>query len=226
MRSGRNSPRRNGIRDQELVASARVDVREPQGRESRHVLAAYHHVFPLERRERGVDVAGRPEHHHVQDKAERAELILRPLPVALAQLVALAVEHRASQAVAALGAVELGEHPPTSRTLPWPLPPLALPPEHEVDPVRLGGYEAVALFVDRAAARVPGFALDAHAAPLVARICTQLDGLPLALELAAARLPALSLSDLAARLDDRFAVLSRGNGAAPPRQQTLRATMD
>ena len=108
----------------------------------------------------------------------------------------------------------------------WPLPPLALPPEHEVDPVRLGGYEAVALFVDRAAARVPGFALDADAAPLVARICTQLDGLPLALELAAARLPALSLGDLAARLDDRFALLSRGNGAAPPRQQTLRATMD
>lgn len=107
-----------------------------------------------------------------------------------------------------------------------PLPPLALPPEHEVDPVRLGGYEAVALFVDRAAARVPGFALDAHAAPLVARICTQLDGLPLALELAAARLPALSLGDLAARIDDRFALLSRGNGAAPPRQQTLRATMD
>ena len=108
----------------------------------------------------------------------------------------------------------------------WPLPPLGLPPEHEVDPVRLGGYEAVALFVDRVAARVPSFALDAQAAPLVARICTQLDGLPLALELAAARLPALSLSDLAARLDDRFALLSRGNGAAPLRQQTLRAAMD
>ena len=107
-----------------------------------------------------------------------------------------------------------------------PLVPLALPPEHEVDPVRLGSYEAVALFVDRAAARVPGFALDAQVAPLVARICIQLDGLPLALELAAARLPALSLGDLVARLDDRFALLSRGNGAAPPRQQTLRATMD
>ena len=108
----------------------------------------------------------------------------------------------------------------------WPLPPLALPPEDEADPARLGEYEAVALFVDRATARVPGFALDSDTAPLVAHICIQLDGLPLALELAAARLPAISLVDLADRLGDRFALLSRGNGAAPLRQQTLRATMD
>ncbi len=87
--------------------------------------------------------------------------------------------------------------------------------------------EAVTPFVERARSRLPDFTLVlATLAPPLTAICRRLDGLPLAIELAVARLPALSLSDLAARLDDRFALLSRGNAAAEPRQQTLRATMD
>jgi non-specific serine/threonine protein kinase len=109
----------------------------------------------------------------------------------------------------------------------WPVPPLSLP--EDVADGRVGTWEqseSVALFVERARARVPGFTLDAGTGEMVAAICRRLDGLPLAIELAVARLPVLSLGDLAARLDDRFALLSRGNAAAPPRQQTLRATLD
>ncbi len=86
--------------------------------------------------------------------------------------------------------------------------------------------DAVTLFVERARTHIPGFSLGGPSAVAVAAICRRLDGLPLAIELAAACLLVLSLSDLAARLDDRFAILSRGNRAAAPRQRTLRATMD
>ncbi len=110
----------------------------------------------------------------------------------------------------------------------WPVSPLSLP-GHVAD----GGVrpweqsEAVTLFVERARARMPAFTLDgAGAGEVVAAICRRLDGLPLAIELATARLPALSIADLMERLDNRFALLSRGNAAAPPRQQTLRATLD
>jgi len=86
-------------------------------------------------------------------------------------------------------------------------------------------YEAVRLFVERAEAAAPGFALDDQNAPDVARICIRLDGLPLALELAAGRLAALGVAAIADRLDDRFRVLRGGSGAAPTRQQTLSAAL-
>ena len=86
-------------------------------------------------------------------------------------------------------------------------------------------YEAVSLFVERAAAAAPGFALDEENAEDVARICLRLDGLPLALELAAGRLGALSPAAIAERLDDRFRLLRTGSRAAPTRQQTLTATL-
>jgi predicted ATPase len=86
-------------------------------------------------------------------------------------------------------------------------------------------YEAVRLFVERAAAAT-FFALTGTNARSVVQICERLDGIPLAIELAAARLKALSPHDIAARLDDRFRLLTGGSRTALPRQQTLRATLD
>jgi predicted ATPase len=105
------------------------------------------------------------------------------------------------------------------------VPSLTIPdPDAALAPDELLRYEAVRLFVDRAAAAAP-FALDDENAADVARICVRLDGLPLALELAAARLGALGPGVVAERLDDRFRVLRAGSHAAPTRQQTLLATL-
>src|SRR5688500_11403685 len=104
----------------------------------------------------------------------------------------------------------------------WLVPPLSLP----ASAADLGASEAIALFVERARAVLPTFELAPANAELVSRICRRLDGLPLALELAAARLRALSLERIVDRLDDRFRLLTTGNRAAVPRQQTLRAAID
>jgi predicted ATPase/tetratricopeptide (TPR) repeat protein len=107
------------------------------------------------------------------------------------------------------------------------VPSLAIPdPDGADTPDALLDYEAVRLFVDRANAIMPGFALDERNAPAVARICHRLDGLPLALELAAARIDALAPDALADRLDDRFRLLRAGSRTAPTRQQTLEAALD
>jgi predicted ATPase len=106
------------------------------------------------------------------------------------------------------------------------VPSLAIPDQDvPLPPSELHRYEGVRLFVERAAAAVPGFDLDSANAGDVARICFRLDGLPLALELAAARLGALAPAAIAERLDDRFRLLRAGNRAAPTRQQTLEATL-
>src|SRR5262249_37612651 len=84
---------------------------------------------------------------------------------------------------------------------------------------------AARLFADRAAAVRPGFALDAANEGAVAETCRRLDGLPLAIELAAARLRTMDVATLGQELADRFAVLSRGNRPAEPRHQTLRAAV-
>jgi non-specific serine/threonine protein kinase len=107
------------------------------------------------------------------------------------------------------------------------LPPLSLPArEGSLPPVeRLLEYEAVSLFLVRVRAARPGFALTTQNAPAVLQICRRLDGLPLAIELAAARVGVLAVEAIAARLDDRFRLLAGGSRAVP-RQQTLRATMD
>ncbi|HJT90785.1 MAG TPA: protein kinase, partial [Mycobacterium sp.] len=81
--------------------------------------------------------------------------------------------------------------------------------------------DAETLFADRAAAAVPDFQLTDYTREIVARICSKLEGLPLAIELAAARLRAISLEQLLERLDDRYALLTRGSRSAPARQQTL-----
>ncbi|WP_433754895.1 protein kinase domain-containing protein [Nocardia sp. CA-135398] len=103
--------------------------------------------------------------------------------------------------------------------------PLAVP--HRELSLRVAPrYDAVTLFVERAAAAVPGFVLtEGNLAP-VAEICRHLDGLPLAIELAAARLRALSPEQILARLTDRYALLTRGSRGAPSRQRTLRLCID
>jgi predicted ATPase/class 3 adenylate cyclase len=119
----------------------------------------------------------------------------------------------------------------------WQVPPLSVP-----DPRRfgtegnngvtedlasvLGQFEAVRLFIDRAVLSQPQFAVTNENAPAVAQICHRLDGIPLAIELAAARVKVLSPEQIAARLDDRFRLLTGGSRTALPRQQTLRALID
>lgn len=87
-------------------------------------------------------------------------------------------------------------------------------------------HEAVQLFIDRAAAVRPGFALTAVNCAAVVQLCRTLDGVPLAIELAAARIRALSVEQIAARIDDRFRLLASGDRTAPPRQRTLQAAVD
>jgi predicted ATPase/DNA-binding SARP family transcriptional activator len=107
------------------------------------------------------------------------------------------------------------------------VPSLSLPDaEGQHDFSELDGSEAVRLFVERARAARPGFELTPQNADLVARICRQLDGIPLALELAAVRLASLPLETIEARLIDRFRLLTGGNRGSLPRQQTLQATLD
>ena len=107
------------------------------------------------------------------------------------------------------------------------VPSLDIPdPERSLAPDQLLRYEAVRLFVERAGAAAPGFVLDEENATDVARICFRLDGLPLALELAAGRLGALGPAAISARLDDRFRVLRTDSHASPTRQHTLSATLD
>jgi predicted ATPase len=106
------------------------------------------------------------------------------------------------------------------------VPSLATPdPEQRLEAAELVRYEAVRLLAERASAAAPGFAVNADNAGDIARICFRLDGLPLALELAAARLGALGTAALAERLDDLFSLLRAGSRAAPTRQQTLLATL-
>jgi predicted ATPase/DNA-binding SARP family transcriptional activator len=135
----------------------------------------------------------------------------------------------------------------------WPVPPLPVPPApagqdgpDETSPAdalvpadgsgrdevaagdgrHLAGYASVRLLADRAAAVRPDFKVDAANATDVARICRALDGMPLAIELAAARLRTLSAAQLAQRLDARFELLTGGSRTAVPRHQTLRAVVD
>lgn len=91
---------------------------------------------------------------------------------------------------------------------------------------RLSQYEAVKLFIERASAVRPGFAVTNANAPAVAEICSRLDGIPLAIELAAARVRVLDVEQIAARLGDRFHLLRGGNRTALPHQQTLQALID
>jgi predicted ATPase/class 3 adenylate cyclase len=107
------------------------------------------------------------------------------------------------------------------------VPSLSLPDaQHLPSLERLTQYDSVRLFIERAVAVKSDFIVANHNAPAVAQICSRLDGIPLAIELAAARLKGLSAEQISERLDDRFRLLTGGNRTALPRQQTLRAMIE
>jgi predicted ATPase/class 3 adenylate cyclase/DNA-binding CsgD family transcriptional regulator len=104
--------------------------------------------------------------------------------------------------------------------------PLAVPPADLADPGRLAAFDSVQLFTERALRHRQGFAVDESNAAAVASVCVRLDGVPLALELAAARLGSLSVPEISSRLDQRFRLLTGGSRTALPRHQALRALTD
>jgi predicted ATPase/DNA-binding CsgD family transcriptional regulator len=104
--------------------------------------------------------------------------------------------------------------------------PLAVPPAGLAVPGQLAGFESVQLFTERALMHRQGFAVDEANAAAVASVCVRLDGIPLALELAAARLGSLSVPEISSRLDHRFRLLTGGSRTALPRHQALRALID
>jgi len=107
------------------------------------------------------------------------------------------------------------------------VPSLSLPgPDQVLTPDVARSFDAVQLFVDRALGHRPGFVLDDTNAATVASLCRSLDGMPLAIELATARMGSLSVADIEQRLDDRFRLLTRGTRTAHPRHQTLHALID
>src|SRR5207244_3355227 len=109
----------------------------------------------------------------------------------------------------------------------WRVPSLSLPdPGRLPATAHLTSYDAIRLFVERATSNRSDFALTDQNATALAQVCHHLDGIPLALELAAARVEALTVEQIAARLDQRFGLLTGGSRSALPRQQTLRATVD
>ncbi len=103
---------------------------------------------------------------------------------------------------------------------PLPLPPIACPPDE------MGHYDAAQLFVERARALVPAFELTSDNAPLIARICRHLDGIPLAIELASARVNVLTVEQIAARLDDHFVLLAEAPHVTHSHHHTLHAALD
>jgi predicted ATPase len=109
----------------------------------------------------------------------------------------------------------------------YPIPPLSLPdPRRRHTLASLSQYDAVRLFLDRAGAVRPDFAVNNQNAAALAQLCFRLDGIPLALELAAARVRSLTVEEINSRLDNRFRLLTGGSRTALPRQQTLRALID
>ncbi len=132
---------------------------------------------------------------------------------------------RAGRKLAILATSREPLHVPGEATFPLPTLPAPDPlGERSLDALR--EFASVQLFLDRAIDARPDFALTRENAPAVARICRDLDGIPLALELAAARVRSMSAETIAGHLTDRFQLLKGGDRTALPRQQTLRATID
>jgi predicted ATPase/DNA-binding SARP family transcriptional activator len=152
------------------------------------------------------------------------ELIVRYLAGRSLLVVFDNCEHVIDQAAAL--AETLAGTVPGLRLIATSREPLGVPGEVLVPVGPLALPAAVELFVDRARAVRPGFTADGRTRPVINDICRRLDGLPLAVELAAARLRSLTLATLAERLDDRFRLLTVGARTALPRQQTLRAVVD
>jgi predicted ATPase len=186
------------LRDESLlvdVVTATLGVRDQSARPSPEVLIEFLNsrqlLLVLDNCEQVVDAA-----------AKLAETLLRSCP----EIRILATSREA------LGIV--GETVE-------PLAPLPCPETYSEPTPLESGDDAVALFAERAAAAVPGFQLTTENAATIAQICSRLDGLSLAIELAAARLRAMSPEQILDRLSDRFTLLTRGSRRAPTRQQTL-----
>jgi predicted ATPase len=185
--------------DQAVAAAVRV--REEAGRPHAETLGR--HLSG----QRGVLVLDNCE-HVVGACARLAESLLR-------QCAALRILATSQEAFAVAGEAR------------YVLRPLQVPvPSTRSTAASVAGSAAVRLFVERARSAVSGFALTDANADAVGRICRQLDGIPLALELAAARVRVLSAEEIASRLDDRFGLLAGGTRTALPRQQTLLALLD
>jgi predicted ATPase len=165
-----------------------------------------------------------PAVRDTQSPGSTAELITRHLAGRSLVVVLDNCEHVIDEA--AVLAHTMVEAVPGLRLVATSREPLGVPGEILIPIAGLASPAAIELFVDRARAVQPGFAGDGPAVSVIDGICGRLDGLPLAIELAAARLRALPLATLAERLDDRFALLTRGARTALPRQQTLRAVVD
>ncbi|NGP09647.1 protein kinase [Rhodococcus sp. 14C212] len=184
----------------EAVAAA-VGLRDQSGRPVQEVLLEFLAV-------RQVLVVLDNCEHVIDAVADLADLLLRSCP--RVRILATSREPLAVGGEAVLA-----------------VPPLTVPDPQQPPSMReLPRYDAVKMFADRAAAAVPGFVLTEDNAATVARICHRLDGLPLPIELAAARLRALSPEQILDRLTDRYTLLTRGSRGAPTRQQTLRWCID
>jgi predicted ATPase/class 3 adenylate cyclase/Flp pilus assembly protein TadD len=147
------------------------------------------------------------------------------LILACAQLAATLLQHCPKLKIMVSSREALG----IGGELPFQVPSLTLPPTspRHLPPIEtLTQYEAVRLFIERATSALPNFAVTNQNAPILAQICHQLDGIPLALELAAARIKTLRVEQIAERLDDRFRLLRDSSRSAIPRQQTLKALID
>ena len=141
---------------------------------------------------------------------------------AVARLASAVLQSAANVKVLAISQRALG----ISGEFAWPVPPLGLPPEDAVSAADIASHPAVALFVERATAVRPELVVDDATAADIAALCFALDGLPLAIELAAARAELLSPAAIRSRLEDRFALLVDGGADVAERQQTLRAAID
>jgi predicted ATPase/class 3 adenylate cyclase len=194
------------LRDPELVAAtlARVlGVREAGGQPIRAALVEF------------------LEHRELLLVLDNCEHLLDEVAPLLDEIL------RSCAGVVALATSREGLGIPGERT--YPLPPLPVPQPDTDTEFRADqaiAFDSVMLFVDRAQTADARFVLTDHDAPIVAEICRRLDGIPLALELAAARVKVLSIEGLARRLDERFRFLTGGSRTALPRQQTMRALIE
>lgn len=193
-----------GLSDPHLVTQAictQLGVRDPSGRDAREALLAY-------LRERDLLLILDNCEHLIDECARVAQGLLRACP----KLAMLATSRQGLK---------------ISGEVLYPVPPLDLPPERPgADPTLLERVESVRLFCERAAAVSPGFQLNAHNAEAVCRICRRLDGIPLALELAAARTRVLTAQQIDQRLDNRFRLLTGGYRSEGDRHKTLRDAID
>jgi predicted ATPase len=174
------------------------------------------------------EVPGRPPAQRLQDYLKPRHLLLvldncEHLIGACASLVHALLQSCPQVRVLATSREALG----IAGERAYRVPPLSLPDAERLPTLaQLTQYEAVRLFMERAVAALPSFRVTDENAPLVARICCQLEGVPLAIELAAARVRVLSVAQIVAGLNDQFRLLTGGSRTASPRQQTLRALID